>query len=108
MSYKLFIDDIREPETESWVIARSWAEAVEIILNRGCPEFISFDHDLGCIPYTRTPAHTGLGVAKWLVEQDIDNRIIPENFDFAVHSANPIGAENIRSYLRNYLNTKNS
>ncbi len=32
--------------------------------------------------------------------------IFPDNFEFYVHSANPVGKQNIESYLNNYCKTK--
>jgi len=47
---------------------------------------------------------SGYDIAKWLVEMDIAGKyLIPEDFEFNVHSANPIGKENIETYLNNYL-----
>lgn len=37
MSYKLFIDDLRLPTTDDWVIARSSHEAWEIVQKLGSP-----------------------------------------------------------------------
>lgn len=72
------------------------------MLNRGCPTFISFDHDLG------PDEKTGYDLAKWLVERDLDSNgaFIPATFEFYVHSQNPVGAANIRNYLQRYLEYK--
>lgn len=96
---KLYVDDERYPKTDNWIIVRSFTEAKEFIVTKGCPSYISFDHDLGL-------DGTGLDLAKWLVEEDLDNNIIPDDFDFNVHSANPVGAENIRSLINSYLTFK--
>jgi hypothetical protein len=62
-----------------------------------CPEFISFDHDLG-------GEDTAMIVVNWMIEKDLDNPgFIPANFDFIVHSANPIGKQNIQGKLSSYL-----
>jgi hypothetical protein len=99
--YKLFLDDVREPYEADFVIARSFDDALKIIEEKGFPYFISFDHDLGeDIP-------TGFDFAKWLVEQDMDFNVLPANFSFNVHSANPVGAENIKGYLSSYLVFRN-
>ena len=97
---RLFLDDERfPPEKGEWVIVRTFYEAVNYCYKRGCPVFISLDHDLG----EDTP--TGYDFAKWLVEQDMnsDGEYIPVDFTFYVHSQNPVGAENIKKYLNNYL-----
>lgn len=98
MSYKLYLDDIRMPTEPEWKVVRSFNDAISLINGLGCPEFISFDHDLG------RDSLTGYDLAKWIVEKDLDNPgFIPKNFEFNVHSANPVGAENIERYLNKYL-----
>lgn len=101
MVWKLFLDDERFPVEEGFVIARSVADAQALILERGCPDYIAFDNDLG----ENQPE--GYDLAKWIVEQDMDGIIeIPEGFDFYVHSQNSQAQVNIPGYLRNYLNFK--
>ena len=101
MTYKLFLDDERNPPGDpmDWVVVRSYNEAVATIYNLGVPYFISFDHDLA-------DDRTGYDFAKWLVEQDMDffkGDYIPNNFEFYVHSQNPVGRDNIQFYLDGYL-----
>lgn len=59
---------------------------------------ISFDHDLG-------GDDTAMVVVKRLIELDMDadGGFIPRDFTFRVHSANPVGSENIRMLLAQYL-----
>lgn len=109
MRYKLYLDDIRVPvhvgsgfkDTPGWLMARTYDEAVNLVQLHGCPIYISFDHDLG-----DENAKTGYDFAKWLVDQDLDNNIIPTEFEFNVHSANPVGAANITNLLDAYLKTR--
>jgi hypothetical protein len=62
------------------------------------PEHISFDHDLG------DGVPTGFDFVKWLVESHLDGRyLFPDNFSYAVHSANPPGAANIKGTLDSFL-----
>jgi hypothetical protein len=79
--YRLFIDDLRDPVTSSWVIARTSAEAITLLETRGCPCEISFDHDLG-------GDDTAMAVVKRLTEMDRNaaGRFIPAAFAFSVHS----------------------
>ncbi|TGE21282.1 hypothetical protein E5K00_13390 [Hymenobacter aquaticus] len=98
--YKLYLDDIRNPKGEGWVVVRSFEEFVATIEALGLPEEISFDHDLGWDQEQNCELKSGYDCAKWLVEQDL----AIENFN--VHSANPVGAENIRSLLQNFLKFK--
>ena len=100
MSYYLFIDDERQPtDDHDWVVVRSFAAAVQYVQSHGFPEFVSFDHDLGGGP-------TGHKFALWLIERDLDVGDMPDNFDYYVHSQNPVGAANIRSVMDAYLKFK--
>lgn len=96
--YRLYIDDIRVPQSDGWVIARTSEEAMATIKHRGCPMAISFDHDLG-------GDDTTIPVVKQLIEfdLDVDGKFIPDYFEFNVHSANPVGRENIIGLLDGYL-----
>jgi hypothetical protein len=100
-AYRLFIDDLRDPVVSSWVIARTSAEAIALLETCGCPSEISFDHDLG-------RDDTAMTVVKRLIEMDLNasGRFIPSNFAFSVHSANPVGKENIAGLLHSYLRHK--
>ena len=98
---RLYIDDLRTPEFQYDFIARTSQDAIDFIELNGCPKFISFDHDLG-------GDDTAMRVVKYLVEKDLDNPFIPEDFDFYVHSANPVGKLNIEGYLISYFKQKRS
>ena len=95
---KLFIDDIRNPVDSTYDVVRSYDDAIAFMQSKGCPQFITFDHDLG-----EADAGTGYDIAKWMVEQDLNGNFIPADFNYDVHSANPVGAANIRGLLDNYL-----
>ena len=100
VTWAIYIDDERTPKTGSyeWAVVRSVEDAKALIVERGCPTYISFDHDLG------EDCATGFDFAKWLVESDLDGKItIPRDFLFNVHSANPAGAANIRGLMVGYL-----
>lgn len=110
--WNLFVDDERDPRQVTWgstafyhvypwTIARSLSEVQELVQMYGFPEFVSFDHDLG------TDQPTGHDIAKWLITQDHENHTMPANFDFYVHSRNPVGKQNIESLLNNYLEHRN-
>jgi hypothetical protein len=100
MTYRLFLDDQRDPPADggNWIIVRSYTEAIDTLEAIGMPYFITFDHDLG-------EEKTGFDITKWIVNRDIDleGKFIPVDFRFYVHSQNPIGASNINNYLANYL-----
>jgi hypothetical protein len=115
MTYRLFIDDERAPldvkwgtvgerrlyREEEWLIARNWAEVLELIVSLGMPHTISFDHDLG----DNQP--TGYDIAKRIADLIInaEYELDPEFF-VLVHSKNPVGAENIRHYMKNFLESR--
>ena len=100
MPYKMFIDDLRDPVTDDWVITRSSSAALEHMREHGCPVEISFDHDLG-------GDDTAIRVVKEMAEMDMDNPgFIPNEFTFSVHSANPVGAQNLRGFLESYLSQR--
>lgn len=120
-SYNLFLDDLRQPidafkYTEDyvylnirWVVVRDFAEFAELIIDRGLPELISFDHDLSDvhykhlsnpIPYDAMTEKTGYHCAQWLADYCLDNKVpLPE---FRCHSMNPAGKENILSLLNSF------
>ena len=100
---RMFLDDIRVPKNDYDVIVRSFEEAINFVKENGIPNFISFDHDLGCDEIGNI-LKSGYDFAKWLVDMDIENIYkFPDNFTFDIHSANPIGKNNIKSILNNYL-----
>lgn len=102
MTYRMYIDDERDPKTDhEWVVVRSVAAAQDMITRFGFPNYISFDHDLG------DGVPTGFDLAKWLVHEDLERSVMPDDFDFNVHSANPVGRDNIVGYLNNYLDFRN-
>lgn len=94
MTYKLFIDDLRDPVLNNWVIARSSVEAIKIVTERGCPKEIAFDHDLG-------GDDTVLNFLKYFENALLDKSItMPDTFIFSVHSANPIGRARISGHVK--------
>lgn len=99
MSYYLFLDDERYPPDDGklWHIARTMDDVKWLFERKGCPSFISFDHDLG------DDQPSGMDIAKWIIESDLDCEIIPPNFAFYVHSQNPVGKANIEGLLNQYL-----
>lgn len=100
---KLFIDDERDPVGDDWTICRSYSETIRTLTaNKDCPQYISFDHDLG------PEEMTGYDIAKWIVNFDIKRAgtYIPFDFDWYVHSQNPVGRDNINGLLSNYLGVK--
>jgi hypothetical protein len=95
---RLFLDDLRNPPDDggSWLVARTNEEAMWFC-EGGAPDFVSLDHDLG-------GDDRAIDFVKWLIEQDLDQPgFIPIDFGYTIHSANPIGAANMRALLDRYL-----
>jgi len=117
--YYLFLDDVREPSDVTWVllpqhdwtIVRNFNEFKTIILKRGIPSFVAYDHDLSDmhyghglrgdkIPYEQYSEKTGYDCAKWLIAHCMDKKV--NHPPYVVHSMNPIGKQNIISYVESY------
>lgn len=125
--YSIFLDDIRDPKDVTWVslpnvkwtVVRSYNDFVKTIKDKGIPMFVAFDHDLSddhynnyhgiddagrmIIDYDKFKEKTGYDCAKFLVEECIKRKIkFPE---YVVHSMNPVGVQNIISYVESYNKT---
>jgi hypothetical protein len=126
MKKLLWLDDIRNPLENNWlnfspieqpfecIWVKSYKDFVNFIKENGLPDAICFDHDLGEDVASELVSKginkkearrkkkelpTGYDCAKWLVDYCIkNNKKIPL---FNIQSANPVGAENIRSLLNN-------
>ncbi|MNK64810.1 hypothetical protein D3C87_840940 [compost metagenome] len=106
MQYKLFLDDIRDVNivyknltNDDFVIVRNFEDFKAVILEKGLPELISFDNDLG-LDANDQVAEDGYACAKWLVyESGIDL----QNLKFNVHSSNPVASQQIQGLLDNYI-----
>jgi hypothetical protein len=96
---------------EQWIIVRSYDELVDTISKHGLPTFVSLDHDLSdahyghglrgdAIDYTQYKEKTGYDCAKWLVSEC--QRLGVKHPPYVVHSMNPIGKDNIISYIESY------
>lgn len=117
MKHKIYLDDVRTPIEESWIVVRNYDEFVKTVTEIGFSniECISLDHDLGDsamvewynnvsknfqLNYDNITEKTGYHCAKWIVEQWMNGEdIVP----IYTHSANAIGASNIMGYINNYL-----
>jgi hypothetical protein len=116
MSYKLFLDDVRTPESTfqymrlpvynagGWEVVRDYEEFLFVVKTRGIPEVVSFDHDLADFHYLNQELDyeneaiekTGFHCAKWFIYHCLDNdKKLPPLV--IVHSMNESGSLNIKS-----------
>ena len=99
----LYIDDLRSPPSRKWAVARSYDAVIWHIENVGLPLYLSFDHDLG------DDVPSGYDIAKMLIDYDLDGKIdLSKVIQVNVHSANPVGAENIREVFSSYFRFRES
>jgi len=133
MKRRIFLDDIRTPVEDNWIVVRDYNEFVKKVMEIGVKniDFISLDHDLGdtamaeyynnvsknyVLDYNNIDEKTGYDAAKWLVNEFYsvnEDRINmtseqKRKSDFVfpnvyVHSANPVGAHNICGYINNFF-----
>ena len=105
---KLYLDDVRTPNTDGWEIVRTYEDFVNWVNENGLPDMVSFDHDLADVSYDpKTTSQsftyrekTGYDAAKWLCEYCWTNGLpLPQ---WNVHSANPVGRDNINSILKSF------
>lgn len=127
---KLFLDDIRKPydcflytKNEvylkgDWLVVKNYDEFVKE-LKRNKFELISFDHDLAeehYVPefywndYVKSKEYqdskkykekTGLNCAMFMCDYYKDNNLIFPKI--LIHSQNPVGKDNIKYYIENFL-----
>jgi len=98
---RVYLDDVRNPplfdsltgKELKWTIVRTASECIDLIMNEDVT-FISFDHDLG-----NDEDGTGYDVAKFIEEGVFKGVLDP--IDYAIHSANPVGANNIDNAMKN-------
>ena len=115
---RLYLDDIRTPVDDDWIVVRNYDEFVAQIKLNGLGNFevISLDHDLGegamveyytnvknnyMLDYNNIEERTGMDCCRYLVSDSMNEKIpLPQIY---VHSANPIGSANMMGYINNYL-----
>lgn len=100
---KLFLDDLRNAP-KGWVLCRSINEMLLMFEQERHIDAISLDHDLGCNDsgYFICHSETGYDFCKWLIEQP--EEVWPELI--ILHTANPVGRDNMRQLLKRYAPKK--
>jgi hypothetical protein len=98
MAYRIYLDDLRDPVPASdWLVIRDIDTFAAALQQHGLPSLVSFDHDLAD---THVPERTGLTAAHMLVEFCLTHNVpLP---DWRIHSANPVGRDNIQSLLHSF------
>jgi len=109
----LYLDDCRSAP-DGFVLVKTARECIDA-LKAGGIEHLSLDHDLGdacllcwtdtgpvlvkgCAPDCQCDCHpTGYSVCLWMAEFGVWPRYKPQ-----VHSANPVGATNMRAVIDRY------
>ncbi len=100
MSYKLFLDDIREPfwiydDYKKWIVVRNQEEFIKTITDKGIPNVISFDNDLG-VDNNGIILSDGYSCLNWLIDNDIYIKGV------IVHSDNIVANEQIFGKAKNW------
>jgi len=116
--YNVYLDDVRTPFGDAWLIPRNYDEFVKLIKEIGIKNIdnISLDHDLADEHYRpsmyNSDGHysnyyldgtfkekTGYECAKFLIDHCLDEKLkLPQIY---VHSMNPIGTKNIIALVNN-------
>ena len=116
MTMRLYLDDVRNPPDDGggpWTICRT-AEEAKALLMLGPVNEATLDHDLGHCPQCDVVEEreegmicvdsapcghlrTGYDLVRWMTINHVWPRTKPR-----VHSANPVGAANMRSAIDRY------
>jgi hypothetical protein len=105
MTWKLYLDDLRPPPDETWVVARSVPAAWHYICTYGLPREMSLDHDLGTDVDAPVLLHSLIEAYLDHVESNPSDQHFAgvRNIKFKVHSANPTGSRNMEQLWANFL-----
>lgn len=118
---KIYLDDVRTPVDNSWIVVRDYYQFVDKVNELGFEniELVSLDHDLGDsamaewynnvylnneLNYDNITEKTGYDCAKWLVDRWMEGNTI---FDVYTHSTNVVGAKNIVELVNSYRRFNN-
>ncbi len=96
----IWLDDIRDPPDLSWRVERTARAAWNAIRDnyaQGNTIVASLDHDLGILE--DGTEETGYDLLTW-IEREVFLGSMPNlNISFAVHSANPVGIQNMNKAI---------
>ena len=112
MSTLIFLDDERNFEDVTWleypkfdeiIIARNFEYFKNIVKEHKDKElYFSFDHDLGIFDENGNDIN-GYTCTKWLCDFYQDYNLMMNSQMIFIHSKNPIGSENIKFYIQNFI-----
>lgn len=107
MTWNLYLDDKRTPAPlylgRDWILARTSEEAKVMVLERGMPENMALDHDLGLLPSGEKDR--AIDFLKWLAHEYWDGvQPVPA---YTIHSSNPAGAPNLDSFMDSWARSIN-
>lgn len=89
---KLYLDDMRTPPDDTWVLANTYAEMCDYLrLNWDSITAVSLDHDLG-------EQHTGYDVML-NIEHYCHLKGACAPFTIVFHTANPVGRANMQQVV---------
>ncbi len=104
----IWLDDVRDPPSNEWEHVRTFREAQLAlhgsVIGDDIPITFSFDHDLGEFQEDGTEV-TGHTLAKHIEAAAAGGRVY-NICNWIVHSANPVGAKNIRSTMTSFNRIK--
>lgn len=106
---KLWVDDIRNPPTNDWVVARTVSTAIHAIAQFGVSvKEISLDHDISHQVSIGTklerpfPCDETFTPVAWFIAFYYKNATIPAP-RITIHTSNPDGAQKMRSIILSQL-----
>jgi len=101
----LWVDDTRPLPSDlegTFDVATSFHQAIQMLENTNY-DILSLDHDLAS--FYGNKEMTGMDIVWWLVNQKHDGKHTPS--EIHVHSANIIGAKNMKETIYKYLRGNN-
>ncbi len=111
---KVFIDDVRNPPNDTWVLCRTYDDVEDLVIGPYLDAIfsrnpvdqineISFDHDLGSDRYSgKTIAQEMVNLSYFRVMSG-ETPLFAEDVIVRVHSMNPVGARNIADVFCDYF-----